>query len=200
LLAQWPLRQGAVGSFLNTATTSSAITLTTLYLQDSKGRGPLQAGLLLLPFSLAAIAGAALASPALARWPPQRVIAAGLTAIGAFDATLIVAAESGWALPCCVVVGGAGIGLSSVAATGLATAVPAPLRGAASGVVNTAAQLGTAVGIALVLLVAGLTGQLPAAGTPPPAIAWAIACAASLAGAVSFATRTSAEIGAVAVD
>jgi hypothetical protein len=63
------------------------------------------------------------------------------------------------------------------------------MRGTASGIVNTAAQLGTAVGIAVLLLVAGITGQAPAAGTPPPSIAWALASAASLAGALSFATR-----------
>ena len=189
LLAQWPLRQGAVGSFLNTATTSSAITLTTLYLQDSRGRNPLQAGLLLLPFSVAVIGGSALAAPALARWPAQRVIAAGLTAIAGFDAALILTAGSAWALPVCVAVGGAGIGLSSVAATGLATTVPTSMRGTASGVVNTAAQLGTAVGIAVLLLVAGLTSQTPAPGTPPPAIAWTLAAVTSLAGAISYATR-----------
>jgi MFS family permease len=189
LLTQWPLRQGAVGSFLNTATTSSAITLTTLYLQDSRGRDPLQAGLLLLPFSVAVIGGSALAAPALARWPAQLVIAVGLTAIAGFDAALIVAAGSGWALPMCVAVGGAGIGLSSVAATGLATTVPTSMRGTASGVVNTAAQLGTAVGIAGLLLVAGVTGQAPAPGTPPPALAWALAATTSLAGAISYASR-----------
>jgi hypothetical protein len=41
-----------------------------------------------------------------------------------------------------------------VAATTLGTAVPEALRGAASGIVNTAAQLGTAIGIAVLLLIA----------------------------------------------
>lgn len=41
LLGEQPLRRGAVGGFLNTATTSSAITLATLYLQNTRGRSPL---------------------------------------------------------------------------------------------------------------------------------------------------------------
>ncbi len=118
LLRERPLRQGAAGGLLNRLTTSSAITLATLYLQNTRGRSPLVAGLMLLPFSLAVIAGSAAATPALARWLPQRVIAAGLVMIAACDAALIVAAPSPWALPVCVAVGGAGIGLSSVAATG----------------------------------------------------------------------------------
>jgi MFS family permease len=54
-------------------------------------------------------------------------------------------------------VAGAGLGLASVAATTQGTAVPEALRGAASGIVNTAAQLGTAVGIAVLLLIAAAT-------------------------------------------
>ena len=56
------LRQGALASLLNTATTSSAITLVTLYLQNSLRRTPLQAAASLLPFSLAVIGGSALAA------------------------------------------------------------------------------------------------------------------------------------------
>ena len=48
---------------------------------------------------------------------------------------------------------GTGLGLSSVAATALGTTVPATLRGTASGIINTAAQLGTATGIAAMLLI-----------------------------------------------
>jgi predicted MFS family arabinose efflux permease len=187
LLAQRPLRQGAIGGFLNTATTSSAITLTTLYLQNSRGRSPVEAGLLLLPFSIAVIAGSALAAPALTRWPPQRLIATGLSAIAAFDVALIVTAGSDWALPLCVAVGGMGIGLSSVAATGLGTTVPIAMRGTASGVLNTAAQVGTAIGIALVLLIASLTNQAPGPGSDPPALAWALTALVSVIGAAAYA-------------
>jgi MFS family permease len=186
LLRQRLLRQGALGGLLNTLTTSSALTLVTLYLQDTRGRSPLVAGLTLLPFSLAVIAGSAAAAAVLARWPPQRVAAAGLALIGASDAALIPVADSAWALPVCVAAAGAGIGLASVATTGLGTSVPVADRGTASGIINTAAQLGTALGIAILLLVAAVTTGLPAPHGPPPALAWALAAAISLTGAAAF--------------
>ena len=190
LLAERPLRAGATGSFLNTATTSSAITLVTLYLQDARGHSPLTAGLMLLPFSLAVIAGSALAAPALSRWASRRVMAAGLTSIAAFDLALVVTVDSDWALPVCVMVGGFGIGLSSVAATGLGTSVSVANRGIASGVVNTAAQLGTAVGIAVLLLVTSLTDETPAPGTAPPFLGWALAAMVCVIGSAAFARRS----------
>ena len=195
LLRERPLRQGAAGGLLNTLTTSSAITLATLYLQNTRGRSPLVAGLMLLPFSLAVIAGSAAAAAALARWLPQRVIAVGLTMIAASDAALIVAAPSAWALSVCVAAGGAGIGLSSVAATGLGISIAAPDRGTASGIINTAAQLGTALGIAALLLVAAVTTGVPAPGKPVPAVAWGLAAVIAVIGAVAFGFVISAAPG-----
>ena len=87
-----PLRRGAAGSFLNTAATSSAMTLATLYLQDTLHRSPLQAAAMLVPFSLAVVAGSALAAPALRRIGPQPALATGLAVIAAADAALTVAA------------------------------------------------------------------------------------------------------------
>jgi len=190
VIGERPLRQGAAGGLLNTLTTSSVITLATLYLQNTRGHSSLVAGLMLLPFSLAVIAGSALAAPALARWPPQRLICAGLAIIAVFDAALIPAASSTWALPLCVAAGGAGIGLSSVAATRLGTSVPAAARGTASGIINTAAQLGTALGIAALLLVAALTTGIPEPGSPVPAAAWAAAALVSSTGAVIFGLKS----------
>jgi MFS family permease len=186
LLRERALRQGAAGAALNTLTTSSAVTLATLYLQDTRGRSPLAAAAMLLPFSLAVIAGSAAAAPALARARPQRVVAAGLAVIGAADAALTWAAPSAWALPACVAAAGAGIGLSSVAATALGTAVTGAARGTASGIINTAAQLGTTIGIAALLLVAALTTGIPGRGTPAPALAWELAAALAFAGAAAF--------------
>jgi MFS family permease len=194
VLAERPLRQGAAGGLLNTLTTSSAITLVTLYLQNTQGHSPLVAGLMLLPFSVAVIAGSALAAPALARWAPQRLVSTGLAIIAVSDAALIPAASSTWALPMCVAAGGAGIGLSSVAATRLGTSVPAAERGTASGIINTAAQLGTALGIATLLLVAALTTGIPEPGSPVPAIAWGTAALISCTGAVIFGLKSAGDV------
>jgi len=195
VLGMRPLRQGSAGALLNTLTTSSAVTLATLYLQNTLGRSPLAAALMLLPFSLAVIAGSALAAPLLARWPPQRLVSAGLAAIAVSDAGLIPAAGSTWALPACVAAGGAGIGLSSVAATRLGTSVPLTVRGTASGIINTAAQLGTALGIAALLLVAALSTGIPEAGSPVPVLAWGTAALVSLAGAVAFGRSSARQAG-----
>jgi MFS family permease len=148
------LRAGAGASFLNTATTSSAMTLVTLHLQDAAGLSPTAAGLRLLPFSLGVIGGAAVAAPALARRPPRPVIGVGLATIAAADLALLATAGDPGTLAPLAALGGAGLGLSSVAATSLGTAVAGKLQATASGVLNTAAQLGTALGIAGLLLVA----------------------------------------------
>jgi hypothetical protein len=90
---------------------------------------------------------------------------------------------------CCsprVAAAGAGIGLSSVAATGLGTDVDPLWRGTASGIINTAAQLGTALGIAVLLLVAATTTGTPAPGVPVPAVAWALGAALGLLGSAAF--------------
>ncbi|MGH3153228.1 MAG: MFS transporter [Streptosporangiaceae bacterium] len=180
------LRRGALGAFLNTATTSSALTLATLYLQDTLRRSPLQTAVMLLPFSLAVVAGSALAAPALRRMRPETAMAAGLAGIAVADAMLTVAAARVWVLTGCVILAGVALGLSSVAATTLGTAVPGSWRGTASGIINTTAQLGTAIGIAVLLLVATATTGSPGPGTQAPGIAWAVGASVAAAGALAF--------------
>ncbi|MFL5859857.1 MAG: MFS transporter, partial [Solirubrobacteraceae bacterium] len=92
------LRAGTAAAFLNTATTSSAMAIATLELQRSQHLSPAACGLRLLPVSVGAIAGAALATPALRRWTPRAVIGLGLAAIAVADATLVALDHSGWLL------------------------------------------------------------------------------------------------------
>jgi MFS family permease len=186
LISRAALRQGALGGLLNTATTSSAVTLVTLYLQNTLHRSPLQAAATLLPFSLAVIAGSSLSARLLRRLRPQQVVASGLAVIAAADIALIPSAHSAWAIPLCAAGAGVGIGLSSVATTGLGTDVGPHWRGGASGIINTTAQLGTAMGVAVLLLIATVTTGMPAAGTSPPDVAWAVAAAVAAAGAAWF--------------
>jgi MFS family permease len=188
-----PLRQGALGSFLNTAATSSVVTLVTLYLQNTLHRTPLEAAVTLIPFSLLVIVGSAAAAAVLRRVAPPRVVAAGLLIIAVADAALIPAAGSAWAVPICAAAAGLGIGLSSVAATGLGTEVSERWRGSASGIINTAAQLGTALGTAVLLLIASVTSGLPGPGHPPPRLAWGIGAALAAAGALRFALARSGQ-------
>lgn len=197
LLGSRKLRDGAAGSFLNTATTSSAVTLVTLYLQNTLHRSPLQAAAALIPFSLAVIAGSSLSAVAQRRQRPPLVVAEGLALIALADGVLIWSPGSAWAVPLCAAAAGAGIGLSSVAATGLGTDVGPRWRGGASGIVNTAAQLGTAVGVAVLLLVAAATSGVPAAGTGPPRVALAVAAVVAAAGAARFARPARADQAAL---
>jgi MFS family permease len=170
------LRAGTVGSFLNTATTSSAATLVMLELQDRLGRSPLEAAALLLPMSLVVIVGSVLAAPLL-RWrSPRAALGIGLGAI-AVGTGVLPAAATLVTIPLASAVSGLGLGIASVAANGMATDVAPDLRGAASGLVNTAAQLGTAVGTAALILLASATD---------PRMAWAVATAVALAAAVFF--------------
>lgn len=74
--------------------------------------------------------------------------------------------------------------LAVVAGSALGTAVPETLRGTAAGIINTAAQLGTAIGIAVLWLVAAATTGAP--GDRPPVIAWAGGAAIAAGGALAF--------------
>jgi len=137
--------------------------------------------------SLAAILGSILAAPALRITTPERVCAAGLSCIAVAIAVLIAVSADVPAMSACMAASGLGIGLSSVAANSLGTDVTQAWRSAASGIINTTAQLGTALGIAALLLFAALTNRTPAAGTPAPSLAWAGAAALAAAGALGFA-------------
>ena len=78
---------------------------------------------------------------------------------------------------------GAGLGIASVASTQTGTDAAEPaLRGVASGVLNSAAQVGTAAGVALLVPLAAATGSTVMAGYR---IGFLGAIAVALGGAVS---------------
>jgi MFS family permease len=126
--------------------------------------------LTLLPLSLSVVLGAALAAALLRRRPPRQAIALGLATIAVGDAALLAVGAGMWVLVAAPAVAGLGLGVAAVGATTLGTDVGASAQGAAVGAVNTAAQLGTAIGVAVLLLVAG--GSV---STSPPRLAWACA-------------------------
>lgn len=184
------LRDGAVASLANTATTGSVFTLVTLYLQDVRGRSPVQAALALLPFSLAVIAASAGAPRLLRRHPSRDVIAGGLAAIAAAPVGLALTGRVDGLVPGWAAVSGAGIGVSSVAATSLGTSVPERWRSVAAGVLNTAAQLGSAVGIAVLLTVTAVTDGIDGPGGRGPLVAWGLAALAAVMAAAAAGHRT----------
>jgi MFS family permease len=173
------LRWGAFGSFVNTATTSSSITVVTLYLQDRLGLSPLRAAALLVTFSILVVVGSVGAPRLVTALGWGRALGWGLGVIAAGNALLV-------AWPHVIGVGvaaglcGLGIGLGSVAATDMGTAVDEAIKGTAAGVLNTAAQLGTAVGTSLILVVAT---------TFRPRPAWAIAACLAVLASLTVARR-----------
>jgi len=175
------LRTGTMVSFVNTATTSSTGVLATLFLQEQLGVSPAGAGLVLLPFSLAVVAGSASSKPLGNRLERRPLGAVGLAGIAVGNLLLILTHGSVGGIVTGVIVAGAGLGVASVAGTAIGTDVPEDLAGTATGLLNTGAQLGTALGVAALLI---LAAAVPDAGT---AVAWGLAAAAAALAALGLA-------------
>jgi EmrB/QacA subfamily drug resistance transporter len=158
------LSGSALVAFANTATTSSVGIIAILYLQEVLAYSPTRAGLLGLPFSLSVVMGSFLGSRLTGSLGARRTMALGL--LGICGATLLISgisAEGG--LPYVLsnaVLAGLSLGCSAVASTTRGTAaVEAEERGLASGVLNSSAQIGTALGLAaLITVAAARTGAL----------------------------------------
>lgn len=163
---------------MNTATTSGSATLLTLYLQDTLGYSPSAAAVMLLPISVLVIVGSAAVGRVDRRLGTavmgvigMVLIASGIAVLAGWPQTGVVAVVAGTAVM------GGGLGMSSVASTTTALSVPDHARAGASGLVNTAAQLGTALGTAALLLLAASFSESPneSVGESAPRIAWAAA-------------------------
>jgi predicted MFS family arabinose efflux permease len=178
------LLAGSLGSFVNTAATSSTAVLLTLYLQRRHGFSAFEAGLTLLALSLAVVVGAS-AAPRLSRGHgPRRPAVLGLGSMGLGNLVVAVTTSAGAGMAtgatlAGTIVGllllGAGLGLSSVAFNDIGTDLPEHEVATATGVLNTGAQLGTAIGVAALLLVAA-----PGTYGPIPAVSVAVLIAALL--------------------
>lgn len=182
-----------------TASTSAGGVVAMLYLQGVLGYSAAVAGLAALPLSLSVIAGSVAGPRAIRRAGPRATIAWGLLCVCA--GALITSRISATGGLGYVLAGGAfegfGLGVASVAATASGTATVAEgERGLASGVLTTAAQVGTAVGVsALIWLASARADALaPPAPSPEAVVAgyrWAFLAAAGIAAlaALTIATR-----------
>jgi MFS family permease len=185
------LRTGTIAAFLNTATTSSAIAIATLELQRQQHLNPGAAAIRLIPMSLGAISGAVLAGRLQASRPHRVVLGWGLGTIACANATLVATPAASWLLPIGVTLAGVGIGLASTSATRIGTDVPPRRRDTAAGMLNTAAQLGAALGTAALLCLSGSTtgDSLPVSG---PRLGWLAAAILALAGAAALGAHARA--------
>jgi EmrB/QacA subfamily drug resistance transporter len=142
------------------------------FLQDVQGYSPLQAGLAFVPMPVSVFLSSQLASRVLMRRLPEKVVMmAGsvIAAAGLLLATRVGAGSSYLQIVGCLVLIGAGSGLTFVALTSASLAEVEPgIAGAASGLVNVSQQLGAAVGLAVLVTVfnavSGHAALVPGAG------------------------------------
>jgi EmrB/QacA subfamily drug resistance transporter len=164
------LSGSAVVAFANTATTSPVGVIAVLYLQEVLAYSPTQAGLLGLPFSVSVVAGSFLGSRLTGTLGARGTMTLGL--LGISGAALLISgisAEGGLAFVLSnAALSGLALGCSAVASTARGTsAVGEGERGLASGLLNSSAQIGTALGLAALITVAAarteaLAGEGPA--------------------------------------
>src|SRR3954452_23337466 len=177
-----------LGALLLNGAAFSASLYTSLWLQSVLGLSPLQGGLVFIPLSGFSFAVAAGAGRFLQTRPPRFVVGGGLVIIGVASLLLArVDADSTWRVlvPGLAVLGiGVGVANPTLASAALA-AVPRERSGMASGAVNTARQLGFALGVAVLgsVFTAGATSTLRDGGAADPA-GTAAALTAGQAGAV----------------
>jgi MFS family permease len=179
ILPAWTLRRPGFAAANGvavalTAATTPAMLLAVLYQQEVMHRSALAAGLWCTPFNVAVIAGSLIA----AHGRPRPAMAGGLAAVGAGALALTALVPAALALA--FVLMGAGLGRASVASTASGTAaLPEEAQGIASGVLNAAAQVGTALGLAtFVPLAAGSGYRTALAATAAVALVAAVAVAA----------------------
>ena len=169
-----PLAAALIVSLVLTAATTPTLFFITLHLQDGLGWSPTATGAGYLPVVLAVIAGALLAPRLVGAHGAAAVMAGGLALIAAGVAALTGITPDGGFVTAVLpgeVLYGAGLGAGSVAATTLGTAaLPAARQGLASGLLNTAAQVGTALGLAVLVAIAAIpawSSTASASRSPP---------------------------------
>lgn len=141
-------------ALLLTAATTPAMFLAILFVQMVLELPPAHAAWLFPAFNVAVIAGSLLSPLVLRRRAVREVLTSGFAGIGVGTTlltTLSAGEDSTTRLLAAFALMGAGLGVASVASTHIGTDAAAPAdRGLAGGMLNAAAQVGTALGLALV--------------------------------------------------
>lgn len=159
------------------------------FLQLVQGRGPLEAGLAELPAAAGSVVAGLLAGRAARRFSVRAVVSGGLAAVGAaLAAVTLIGQDTAYPpIGAVLLVVGVGAGFAfTVTADVILSSVPKEQAGAASGVSETAYELGAALGIALLgsIVTSVYQGFPTPAGVPPDTTA---AAHESLGGAVEAA-------------
>ncbi|WBO67944.1 MFS transporter [Streptomyces camelliae] len=158
-LGLFRLRSFSLGALLSLVYFAGFTTLFfvyTLFLQNSRGYGPLAAGLSSMPFALGAAVGAAAGGRLVLRFGRGLVMAGlGTVAVGMLGVVTAVQFAPGravaWGVALPLLVAGIGSGLTISPNTTLTLSrVPVGRGGAAGGVLQTGQRIGSAAGIAVV--------------------------------------------------
>jgi DHA2 family multidrug resistance protein-like MFS transporter len=175
------------------------------YQQLVRGLSPLVAGLWGLPWALAFVVGSALTPPLSRRMSPALLMAGGLLMTSVAYAMLVLLTPDSSFVFYALVTFVIGVGSSPVFTLTndvIIGSAPPERAGAASGISETCAEFGGALGIAVfgsigvVIYRSMLAGALPA-GLPPDVLT---ETTATLGGAVAAASRLPADVSAVVVD
>ncbi|HSE29709.1 MAG TPA: MFS transporter [Candidatus Saccharimonadales bacterium] len=146
-----------------------------LFVQNILNYSPILSGLCFLPIPILIGVVSTHAPKLIGRFgiKPLLIVGAGLVALAMFILSFLTAESSYWLhlLPAFVLMG-VGMGLSFVSITISATAgVPPEQAGLASGLINTSNQVGAALGVAVLAVVASATANAGLAAGQAPVIA-----------------------------
>ncbi|UJW28388.1 MFS transporter [Saccharothrix sp. AJ9571] len=177
-----------VVAFALTFATTPASVVATAFFQTTKHLPPVLTGVLFAPFSVGVVLGSAAGVRLLDRLGRRFTAATGFggVVLGLVLGTLAVHTGSTALFAVSLGICGIGLGAASVAATHAGTAVVEERdHGIASGLLNTAPQLGSALGTAVI-------GAVALAAVPPDlALGMLVTTAVAVAGtAVTFGLRT----------
>jgi EmrB/QacA subfamily drug resistance transporter len=195
---------GALTSFSFSASIGGFFLILVLYLQIGLGFSPIAAGLTTLPFSIGALLGSGVAVPLGPRLGKYLILVGALAQIGGYLWIANIVADLGDALVgpdliAPMALAGLGLTLLVVPLTDVALAqTPIASAGAASGVLGTFQQVGSAIGVAVVGVVFfGIIGDL----FTPEALReaflggiWAPITALSLAALATFLLPNAAQV------
>jgi EmrB/QacA subfamily drug resistance transporter len=182
-----------------TATTTPPMFLCVLHVQQVLELSAEAAGLLFAPFNLAVIAGSLAGPRVAAAVGERRAMTGGLAVVAAGALALLAIDPRAPALPSLLggfVLMGAGLGVASVASTARGTAaLRRSDQGLASGLLSTSAQVGTVLGLAVVVPVAaartGALGGGDAAAVAGYELGFTLSAAIAAASAIATARTRS---------
>jgi EmrB/QacA subfamily drug resistance transporter len=191
LFADRTFSAAGIAAFLLTAALYSTVFFFAQYLQSSLGYSPLGAGVRFLPWTLALFAVAPAAGRLIDRTGNRALLAGGLAlqAIGlAWVALTIAGGQSYICAIAALVIAGCGTSMALPAAqNAVMNAAPRADTGKASGIFNTARQLGGALGVSVLATVFAANGSYagPAAFRAGAGPAIGVAAGLSALGAVA---------------